>query len=111
MISLPEGTLTFLLTDLESSTRAWEAQPDAMRAAMEQHDGIVQRAVEGHGGMQVEAGREGDSVLAVFRSALEAAAAALDVQRNFASASWPQGLRLAIRVSLHTGEALSLIHI
>lgn len=105
MISLPEGTLTFLLTDLESSTRAWEAQPDAMRAAMEQHDGIVQRAVEGHGGMQVEAGREGDSVLAVFRSALEAAAAALDVQRNFASASWPEGLRLAIRVSLHTGEA------
>ncbi|HEX6349542.1 MAG TPA: AAA family ATPase [Candidatus Dormibacteraeota bacterium] len=105
MVLLPEGTLTFLLTDLESSTRAWEAQPQAMRAAMEQHDEIVQQAVDAHAGIQVEAGREGDSVLAVFRTATDGAACALALQRGFAAAAWPEGLRLAIRVSLHTGEA------
>ncbi|MEP7106130.1 MAG: AAA family ATPase, partial [Chloroflexota bacterium] len=105
MNSLPEGTLTFLLTDLEGSTRAWEANPAAMRAAMEQHDALVQAAVAAHSGMQVEAGREGDSVLAVFRQASAAATCALALQRSLGTATWPGGLDLRVRIALHTGEA------
>jgi class 3 adenylate cyclase len=63
---LPEGTITFMLTDLQESTRAWEVHPKAMRSAMARHDEILASTVQSHSGALVEAGREGDSVLAVF---------------------------------------------
>ncbi len=94
-----------MLTDLQGSTQAWEKQPKAMRSAMARHDAILASAVGDHAGALVEAGREGDSVLAVFRTAAVAAACALEVQKNFASESWPEGLELNVRIALHTGEA------
>ena len=105
MGGLPEGTLTFVFTDLEGSTKAWEASPPAMRAAMAQHDGIVAGCLERHRGIDVRSGRAGDSTVAVFRSAADAAAYALELQREFAQAPWPAGTQLKIRVALHTGEA------
>jgi predicted ATPase/class 3 adenylate cyclase/DNA-binding CsgD family transcriptional regulator len=102
---LPDGTITFMLTDLQGSTRAWEGQPKAMRAAMARHDAILARTIKDHKGEQVEAGREGDSILAVFRTAANAADCALEIQENFASETWPDGLELQVRVALHTGEA------
>jgi predicted ATPase/class 3 adenylate cyclase/DNA-binding CsgD family transcriptional regulator len=102
---LPEGTVTFLLTDLQGSTQAWEKQPGAMRSAMARHDAILAGTVRDHAGVLVEAGREGDSVLAVFKTAGAAAAGALDIQKSFAGESWPEGLELKLRVALHTGEA------
>src|SRR2546425_2223695 len=105
MAALPEGIVAFLLTDLESSTRLWEDRPGAMRKAMVQHDAIVGRAVERHGGALVEAGREGDSVLAVFRKTAGAAACALEIQREIAAATWPPGVNLQLRVAIHAGEA------
>ncbi|HEV2010231.1 MAG TPA: LuxR family transcriptional regulator [Candidatus Limnocylindria bacterium] len=104
MAELPVGTLTFLLTDLQGSTRTWEAHPRAMRTAMVQHDAIVYGAVERSAGTMVESGREGDSVLAVFARPRDAAACALEIQRAFRSTGWPDDLRLAIRIALHTGE-------
>ena len=104
MAGLPEGTLTFMLTDLEGSTRVWESEPSVMREAMAQHDAIVYGAVTRHAGTMVESGREGDSVLAVFLRAGDAAECALDIQRAFRSAKWPGDLRLKVRVALHTGE-------
>ncbi len=101
---LPAGTLTFLLTDLENSSRTWEAQTSAMRAAMVQHDEIVYGAIERNAGAIVESGREGDSVLAVFVRARDAAVGALEIQRAFRSADWPGGLKLRTRIALHTGE-------
>ncbi len=105
MARLPEGTITFMLTDLQGSTQAWEKKPKAMRNAMARHDAILAGTISYHEGQRVEAGREGDSVLAVFRTAATAAACALDIQRNFATESWPEGLELRVRVALHTGEA------
>jgi predicted ATPase/class 3 adenylate cyclase len=105
MALLPEGTITFMLTDLQGSTQAWERQPKVMRAAMERHDAILSGSIHDHAGALVEAGREGDSILAVFRTAGAAAACALDVQKTFATESWPEGLELKVRVALHTGEA------
>jgi predicted ATPase len=75
-----------------------------MRAAMVQHDAIVYGAVERHAGTMVESGREGDSVLAVFARPKDAAECALEVQRAFRMATWPEDLALKVRIALHTGE-------
>jgi class 3 adenylate cyclase len=103
MSGLPEGTLTFLLTDLVASTRAWESSPAGMRDAMARHDRIVAFCLESHHGS--DGGRAGDSVLAVFRRAGDAAACALALQREFAREPWPPGAELKARIALHTGEA------
>lgn len=105
MAALPEGIVAFLLTDLQGSTRAWEDRPRAMRKAMIQHDAILGRVIERHGGALVEAGREGDSVLAVFRKAAGAAASALEIQRGIAAATWPPGVKFQVRIAIHAGEA------
>jgi predicted ATPase/class 3 adenylate cyclase len=101
----PEGTVTFLLTDIESSTRRWESNPGAMRVAMTLHDQLVSTTVKGHRGHLVEMGREGDSVLAVFPWAADAVMAAAVIQRHFHRVHWPEGAELRIRIALHTGEA------
>ena len=100
-----EGTATFLLTDIESSTRRWESNPAAMRLAMEIHDEVLGHSIESHRGEIVESGREGDSVLAVFARAADAVAAAVAIQRRLPEAQWPEGGALRIRIALHTGEA------
>src|SRR6266571_914895 len=105
MSLLPEGTLTFMLTDLQGSTQAWERQPKAMRSAMARHDAILGSTVRDHAGVPVGAAREGDGVLAVFRTAAAAATCALEIQKNLGRESWPKGLELKVRVALHTGEA------
>ena len=51
---LPSGTVTFLFTDIEGSTRLWEEHPDAMREALARHDELVRDAVEGHDGHVVK---------------------------------------------------------
>jgi len=103
MDGLPEGTLTFLLTDLVDSTRAWEASPAAMRDAMARHDRIVGACLERHRG--IAGGRAGDSVLAVFRRAADAALCSLALQREFGKEAWAPGTELKTRIALHTGEA------
>jgi len=105
MAGLPEGTLTFMLTDVVGSTRAWESAPAAMREAMAGHDRIVDDCLTQHHGTEVPSGRAGDSILAVFPRAADAASAAHALQRAFAAERWPAGAELEIRVALHSGEA------
>jgi predicted ATPase/class 3 adenylate cyclase len=105
MAGLPEGTLTFMLTDVVGSTRTWESAPAAMREAMARHDRIVDRCLQQHHGTDVPSGRAGDSILAVFPRAADAAACALSLQRDFATERWPAQVNLEIRVALHSGEA------
>ncbi|TMF12796.1 MAG: hypothetical protein E6I37_06535, partial [Chloroflexi bacterium] len=105
MAGLPEGTLTFMLTDLVGSTRAWESAPSAMREAMARHDRILDRRLKEHHGTEVPSGRAGDSILAVFARAVDAAACALALQRDFVAERWPAEINLEIRVALHSGEA------
>ena len=77
---LPSGTVTFLFTDLEGSTRRWEEQPDAMRAALAAHDALLSEAIAGRDGHVVKS--TGDGVFAVFADPVAAvAAAAVDAQR------------------------------
>jgi predicted ATPase/class 3 adenylate cyclase len=105
MAGLPEGTLTFLLTDVVGSTQAWEKGPEAMKTALGQHDRVLYSCVTSHRGRLVEAGREGDSILAVFTSAADAAASALAMQRGLAAEAWPEGAQVRVRIAIHTGEA------
>jgi class 3 adenylate cyclase len=73
---LPAGTVTFLLTDIEGSTRLWEAAPEAMEMALERHDRLVAEVLGEHGGVVVTSRGEGDSFFAVFASAAAAVEAA-----------------------------------
>ena len=100
---LPTGTVTFLFTDLESSTRLWEEQPEAMRAALARHDELLSKAVEVHGGQVVKS--TGDGLHAAFASADAAVGAALDAQRDLGAEDWGAIGSLRVRMGLHTGVA------
>ena len=77
------GTLIFLFTDLEGSTRLWEQFPQAMKAALERHDSILQAAVAASNGQVVKT--TGDGMMAVFTSAAAAAKTCLVAQRDLDS--------------------------
>ena len=102
---LPTGVVTFLLTDIEGSSGLWEADAEAMAAALELHDELIAQTVNEHGGRLLKAKGEGDATLTVFRRASDAVACAVELQRTLHGASWPGGLDLRVRVALHTGEA------
>ena len=93
-MSRPSGTVTFLFTDIEGSTRRWEDDPDAMRAALSVHDEVSCAAVEGNGGWLFK--HTGDGVCAAFSSARAAIDAAIAAQRE---------LGLPVRMGIATGEA------
>jgi len=104
MPELPTGTVTFLLTDIEGSTRLWEQYPDAMRAALARHDALAAAILAQHRGLLVKSRGEGDSLFVVFDRATDAVAAACDLQRAFVAEPWPAGIALRVRMALHTGE-------
>jgi len=102
---LPAGTVTLLLTDIEGSTRLWETVPAAMEVALERHDRLITGVIEEHGGVVVTSRGEGDSVFAVFASAVAAVEAAGACQLRLTQEAWPTGAALRVRMGLHTGEA------
>jgi predicted ATPase/class 3 adenylate cyclase len=101
---LPAGTVTFLLTDIEGSTRLWETVPEAMEVAVERHNRLVTGVIEDHGGVVVTSRGEGDSFFAVFASAVSAVEAAGACQLRLNGEVWPAGAALRVRMGLHTGE-------
>jgi predicted ATPase/class 3 adenylate cyclase len=90
----PTGVVTFLFTDVEGSTRRWEADPDEMRAALAAHDQVLRTAIEAHGGWLFK--HTGDGVCAAFASPRSAVDAAVGAQRE---------LELPVRMGIATGEA------
>jgi predicted ATPase/class 3 adenylate cyclase len=103
--ALPAGTVTFLLTDIEGSTRLWETAPEAMEVALERHNRLVTGVIGEHGGMVVTSRGEGDSFFAAFPSAVDAVEAAGACQLRLKGEAWPAGAALRVRMGLHTGEA------
>src|SRR5215213_1710431 len=101
--SLPEGTVTFLFTDIEGSTQLWEQHPQAMPTALARHDAIVREAVQAHRGVVFK--MVGDSVHAVFALAGDSLAAALAAQRALRAEAWGEPGSLRVRMALHTGAA------
>jgi predicted ATPase/class 3 adenylate cyclase len=102
MAELPSGTVTFLFTDLEGSTRLWEERPEAMRDALARHDEILCSAITSHGGHVVK--MTGDGVHAVFGTAHDALDASADAQRLLAAQPWDETGPLKVRMGLHTCE-------
>ena len=90
----PSGVVTFLFTDVEGSTRRWEADADGMRAALAAHDEVLRTAIEAHGGFMFK--HTGDGVCAAFASPRSAVDAAVAAQR---------ALELPVRMGIATGEA------
>jgi class 3 adenylate cyclase len=90
----PSGVVTFLFTDIEGSTRRWEADADAMRAALIAHDAVLRTVIESHGGLVFS--HTGDGVAAAFASPRSTVDAAVSAQRQ---------LKLPVRMGIATGEA------
>ncbi len=101
MPTLPTGTVTLLFTDIEGSTRLWETQPDAMRAALARHDAILRHCIDERRGHVFKT--VGDAFCAVFATAPDALTAALDAQRALAREPWPEGARIRARMAMHAG--------
>lgn len=105
-VVLPTGISTFLLTDIVGSTRIWEREPEAMGAALGEHDVIMRDTVAAQGGVLLKARGEGDSTFSVFARASDAAEAVLRARRALHAVDWPTSEPLSVRMVLHTGEAL-----
>ena len=103
---LPTGTVTFLFSDIEGSTRlVQEVGPDVFRATLEDHHRLMRNAFSAHGG--VERGTQGDSFAVIFRETPAAVAAAVAAQRALADHAWPPGATVRVRIGLHTGLGLA----
>lgn len=103
MPSWPTGTVTFLFTDIEGSTRRWEQDRELMAHSLERHDEILESAVRQHRGLVVK--HLGDGLLAVFESAADAVQAAVVGQRGLAAEPW-RAEPIRVRIGLHSGEAV-----
>jgi predicted ATPase/class 3 adenylate cyclase len=102
MSDLPTGTVTFLFTDIEGSTKLWEKGPRSMQIALTRHDALLWEAIEGHGGFVFKT--VGDAFCAVFPTALGALKSALAAQRGLFSEAWGDEIgALRARMALHTG--------
>src|SRR5262249_40419898 len=100
---LPTGTVTFLFTDIEGSTRLWEADPEAMQLALGRHDALLRAAIATKSGHVFKT--VGDAFCAAFASPCDALLAALAGQQALAAEVWPEATPLRVRMALHTGVA------
>lgn len=105
MADLPDGEVTFLFTDIEGSTALWEEAPGAMIDALQLHDDEIDRATDANGGIAVKPRGEGDSRFIVFPSAVDAVAAAADIQNRLGNIDWPTSRPIRTRIAIHTGSA------
>jgi predicted ATPase/class 3 adenylate cyclase len=102
MADPPTGTVTFLFTDIEGSTKLWEKSPRGMQVALIRHDAVLWEAIERHGGFVFKT--VGDAFCAAFPTALGALEAALAAQRGLFSEAWGAEIgTLRARMALHTG--------
>ena len=101
---LPTGTITFLFTDIEGSTRLVQRLGDRYGGILELHQDILRTSFGGRGG--VEFGSEGDALFVVFSDARAAVSAALDAQRQLETYPWPEEARVRVRMGIHTGAGV-----
>ena len=100
---LPSGSVTFLLTDIEGSTRLFRRLGDQYPPLLEQHNRVLRCRLTDHGGVEFKS--EGDALLVAFDSAAGAFAAAVDAQRRIGAEPWPADAPIRVRMGLHTGIA------
>jgi predicted ATPase/class 3 adenylate cyclase len=102
MTELPTGTVTFLFTDIEGSTRLLQGLGERWQPVLEDHNRFLRHAIRDAGGIDLRT--EGDAFFAVFQSAPAAVAAVAAAQRALAAHPWPEDAQVRVRMGLHTGE-------
>jgi class 3 adenylate cyclase len=102
MRELPSGTVTFLFTDIEGSTRLLRESRAEYGRILAEHGEILRAAFETHGGREIDT--QGDSFFAAFRTARDAVEAAAAAQQALARYPWSGGAEPKVRMGLHTGE-------
>jgi predicted ATPase/class 3 adenylate cyclase len=100
--SLPSGTVTFLFTDIEGSTKLAQQYPDTMPSLLARHNEILNQAIHTHNGYVFQV--VGDSFSAAFHSASDALNAAVDAQRSLHNEAWSPA-PIKVRMGIHTGAA------
>jgi class 3 adenylate cyclase/tetratricopeptide (TPR) repeat protein len=101
-LDIPIGTVTFLFTDIEGSTELLKHLRKQYKILLADHHHIMRRTIARWNGYEVET--QGDAFVVTFIRATEAVAAAVEAQRSFASHLWPKGMKLKVRMGMHTGE-------
>lgn len=101
----PEGTITFLFSDIEGSTRLWESYPDLMRVSLARHDALMREAIQSSGGFVFKT--VGDAFCAAFPTAGEGVRGALAAQLALGAEAWPHETPIKVRIALHTGAVES----
>ena len=101
MSTLPSGTVTFLFTDIEGSTKLIQRLGDDWRHVLEQHHRILRQAIRGANGIDLST--EGDAFFAVFSVATDAVAAAASAQYALNAHAWPEATAVRVRMGIHTG--------
>lgn len=104
-MNLPTGTVTFLFTDIEGSTKLWELHPETMRCALARHDELLRAAIELNRGYVFKT--FGDAFCAAFSMASEAIQAAIAAQSALLSEPWPVETKIKVRMALHAGAVES----
>jgi class 3 adenylate cyclase len=100
--TLPGGTVTFLFSDIEGSTRLLEQLGDRYADVDREHRRILRQRLGEAGGREID--NQGDAFFFSFPRAKDAVAGAVDAQRQLATHAWPEGVDVRIRMGLHTGE-------
>ena len=103
MSELPSGTVTFLFTDIEGSTRLERQLRERYGEVLGEHQTIVRAAFAAHGGHEIDT--QGDSFFYVFPRAKAAVDAAVEAQRALAAHTWPEDGEVRVRMGISTGEA------
>lgn len=100
----PSRAVTFLFTDVEGSTRLWQQAPDEMAEALARHDDLLRQAIRDGDGQVFSTA--GDAFAAAFPTAPLAVDAAVAAQRALEGEPWPDGVRIRVRMGIHTGAAV-----
>jgi predicted ATPase/class 3 adenylate cyclase len=103
MAELPSGTVTFLFSDVEGSTRLLTQLRGRYAEVLAEHQRLLRTAFDEHDGREVHT--EGDAFFVAFARASDAIAAAVSAQRSLAAHRWPEGVDVRVRMGVHTGEA------
>lgn len=104
MAERPTGTVTFLFTDIEGSTRLLEALRDRYGDVLSTHARLLREAFAQFGGHEIDT--QGDAFFVAFGRARDAVAAAVGAQRALAGEAWADGITVRVRMGLHTAEPL-----
>ena len=99
---LPTGTVTFLFTDVEGSTRLLKQLGAEYGRVLARHHELVRDAIREHGGHEVDT--QGEAFFVAFPRAKDAVASAIEMQRDHGNEPWPEGVEVRVRIGIHTAE-------